>query len=264
MALQLDHIDAFTQKRILAYLNGVRTAEELTGGAVLDSPESGTSEAGYTIGETVAQRIISLRNRQRGRRFASLTSLNDVDGFGQDKLNDLAYSFRDSAEARFQASLFDGLLYDNWTVTFYDEQFEDAEAFQNIAGNRSNLEDWIIAKVREGSFRRFGDRHLAYVTSQLVRDRYVEVFEESHLGSYAWALWFYRFDQDNWFSFERMREAVETFLSTYQGISEEIELHLVKGYPAGGLTQGITPDDLPVTINHAEQRIAVWTAELFD
>ena len=269
MALNVDQIDVFTEKRILAFLNGVRNASELTsssseGGAIVDNPDSGAA-SGYTIGATVATRIIQLRNTLRGRRFTSVDQLEGVDGFGQDKLNDLVFSFSLSAEEQFKQQLFDGILLDNWRVRYEVEQFEDLIPFKNVAENRANFEDQVIAAVRRASFNRFGDRSRAYLAGELARDRYVESYLEAHLGSYGWALWFYRFDQDNWFSFERMRTAVEAFLSTYYGISEEIELHLFKGYPNGaGLAEGIIPNDLPVTINHAEQRIAVWTIELFD
>ena len=270
MNLDFSSVDTYTARRILAYLNGFRTSKDFLkaieeGDDLKDNPDSGSSRSGYTIGETVATRMINVRDSLRGRRFTSIEQLNDVEGFGQDKLNDFAYSFADSAEDQFVKALYDGIILDNWTVQHSSTQFENSEQFQAIVNNRSNFEDWVIEEVKKASMERFDDRYRSLLAGELVRNRYVDEYEEAHLGSYAWALWFYRIDQDNWFSFERIRAAIEDFLGTYEGISENIELHFFTGYPNwAGLTQGITSTDLAVTLNHAEQRASVWSAELFD
>lgn len=270
MNLDFSSIDRFTAQRILAFLNGMRTASDLIHsiterGEIQDNPESGSAGSGYTIGETVAARLISVRNKLRSRRFSSIDQLDEVEGFGQDKLNDLAYSFRDSAEDKFVKSLYSGIILDNWTVQHSSEQFESEEEFLKMVNNNTVFENWVIDQVKEASRERFNDRHRSLLSGELVRNRYVERYEEAHLGSYSWALWFYRIDQDNWFSFDRIREVIEKYLGTYESVSENIEVHFFKGYPNwAGLTKGITPRDLVVTLNHAELRASVWSAELFD
>lgn len=270
MSKNTNNIDSATANRILAYLNSLRNADELTkspeeGGDVKDDPISGSEGSGYTIGATVAARIINTRNSLRGRRFSSIDQLVDIDGLGQDKLNDLAYSFSATAEDRFIRSLYDGIILDNWNVRYSDEHFEDRDEFESIVYNEANLENWVVEQVKKTSLEQFDDRHRSLLSGELARDRYIESYPEAHLGSYAWALWFYSIDQDNWFSFERIRTAIESFLGTYEGISGEIELRLLKGFPNwSGLAQGITPLDLPVTLNKVEQRLSIWAAELFD
>ena len=270
MKLEFASIDKYTARRILAFLNSARTTADLVRsiaekGEVEDNPESGSVGSGYTIGETVAGRLMSVRNKLRSRRYSSLDQLNEVDGFGQDKLNDLAFSFRDSAEDKFVKSLYDGIILDNWTVQHSSREFESEEEFSVVATNHSSLESWAIDQVKKASLERFNDHHRSLLSGELLRDRYMEHYEEAHVGSYAWALWFYRIDQDNWFSFDRIREVIEEYLGTYESISENIELHFFKGYPNwAGLTKGITPLDLVVTLNHAELRASVWSAELFD
>ena len=161
--------------------------------------------------------------------------------------------------------LFNGILLENWTVRFYDEQFEDKDAFLHIARNESALVDWLAKRLSTASMEATNNRVTANLTGELIRSRYMETHEESYIASYGWALWFYQVDPGNWFSFDRIRLVIEEFLSSYYGISENIELRLFKGYTdRGALTKGITSSDLPVTVNHAEQRIAFWTAELFD
>ena len=270
MSIHTNNIDSATSSRILAYLNSIRSPEELTktpeeGGDIKDDPKSGAKGSGYTIGPTVAARIINTRNTLRGRRFSSIDQLAEIDGLGQDKLNDLAYSFSATAEDRFISSLYDGIILDNWNVRYSDERIEDRDEFESIIYNEANLENWVVEQVKKASLKQFNDRHRSLLSGELARDRYIESYPEAHLGSYAWALWFYSVDQDNWFSFERIRTAIESFLGTYEGISGEIELRFLKGFPNwSGLTQGITPLDLPVTLNKVEQRLSIWTAELFD
>ena len=264
MSLNTQDVDAFTTRRILAYLNGLQSADELVQD-IKDDPESGTADSGYAIGAEVAERILSYRNTLRARRFSSLAELEQIEGFGQDKFNDLVFTMSESAEDWFIKSLYDGIILDNWTVRYYDEQFDDSTSFLHIARNESALVDWVANRVFNASMEHTQHRVAANLAGELARDRFIEPHEEAYIASYAWALWFYRIDPGNWFSFDRIRVVIEDFLSTYYGISELIELRLFKGYEdRGALTNGITAPDLPVTINHAEQRIAFWTAELFD
>ena len=65
MSLNTQDIDPLTAKRIIAYLNQLRSAEELME-EIEDNPDSGTAGSGYSIGPAVAARIIALRNRQTG------------------------------------------------------------------------------------------------------------------------------------------------------------------------------------------------------
>lgn len=90
------------QVAILAFLNRVRSAEEIAGhtGAktspVKDDPRRFTGGRaggkGYDIGIKVAQRILD-RRKELGGKFSSLNQLAGIAYFGEDKFHDLVYTF---------------------------------------------------------------------------------------------------------------------------------------------------------------------------
>jgi len=93
-------IDNATKNRILNFLNSAINAVAIAGvepqkGPVLDDPSTGYGDQidDYDIGLTVAQRIIDKRNTFSGNTFTSLAQLSNINGLGQDKFNDLVYSF---------------------------------------------------------------------------------------------------------------------------------------------------------------------------
>ncbi|MCB0567462.1 MAG: hypothetical protein H6573_32365 [Lewinellaceae bacterium] len=71
--------------RVLGFLNSAKNAREITEG-VQDDPRNGKGPA---IGMTVARRIMEARGRSRFRRFRDIQELAEVQGFGQDKMDDL-------------------------------------------------------------------------------------------------------------------------------------------------------------------------------
>lgn len=88
-----------TQSLILDFLNAVPSAQALAGvepthGPVVDEPGVGYGDQvrDYDIGVDVAQRILNKR-ASLGGSFSSLTQLAGIAYFGQDKFNDLLYSF---------------------------------------------------------------------------------------------------------------------------------------------------------------------------
>ena len=87
-----------TKDLILEFLNTAPSAATIAGtepkeGPVFDDPEEGYGDQirDYDIGKTVAQRIINKRNTLGG--FTNLSQLAGISRFGQDKFNDLLYSF---------------------------------------------------------------------------------------------------------------------------------------------------------------------------
>lgn len=97
--LDTANIDPVVAQRILDFINHAANAAQIAGnepsvGPVLDDPAKGTGGArGYDIGTTVAQRIINLRNALVNNELTDLEQLEQVGYFGQDKLDDLVYTF---------------------------------------------------------------------------------------------------------------------------------------------------------------------------
>lgn len=90
------------QVAILDFLNRAKTAEDIAGvpgsstSPIQDDPNrfagKSASGKGYDIGLKVAQRILDKR-RELGGKFASLDQLARIPYFGEDKFNDLVYTF---------------------------------------------------------------------------------------------------------------------------------------------------------------------------
>ena len=252
--------------RILDFLNRARRPEDIFRSSELtDDPEAGSAK-GYIIGERVARRIIEHRLQLPRRRFTALKELTKVKGLGEDKIHDLAFSFSTPAADAFRQRLYDQqILLDNWTVCNHTTHFGTDTAFREVADNPQAFADWTAREVARISRERFGNAEAAALAGELVRKCQIDVHPNAHFGAIALAFWFYRFDADNWFSFDRMRTATEHYLSTFRRWDQRLELRLLKDFPNGGaLATGITVRDLPVVVNYGERAITVWTAELFD
>lgn len=98
--LNTSGVPADVRNRIINYLNHVPSALWLAGkepshGPILDDPALGYGDnvADYDIGVTVARRILTKRDSLTDHQFAQLNQLSGIDYFGQDKFNDLVYTF---------------------------------------------------------------------------------------------------------------------------------------------------------------------------
>ena len=94
-AIQNNGTLAVYQLAILDYLNAVTTAAEIAGiepseGPISDDPNK--RGGGYDIGIKVAKRILK-RRTDLGGTFKSLEDLADIPYFGEDKLQDLIYTY---------------------------------------------------------------------------------------------------------------------------------------------------------------------------
>jgi len=89
-------------------------------------------------------------------------------------------------------------------------------------------------------------------------DNFIDVFQSGFLGSYALALWFMEFDEDNWFSFKKIHTETNKFLNSYSSVSERTELRLIKGsFKPMNL-------DMPVIVNYKDLTVTVLTGQLID
>ncbi len=104
-----DGIFLETQKRISNFLNEATTAADIAGtepqeGPVHDDPSQGYGDQikDYDIGLKVAQRILDKRATLGTSGFTDLSQLSDIDGFGQDKFDDLVHSFGPSYYGKWE------------------------------------------------------------------------------------------------------------------------------------------------------------------
>ena len=105
------------------------------------------------------------------------------------------------------------------------------------------------------------DRFLSFIKERWgipCAGHYIDVFKSGFLGSYAFALWFLEFDEDNWYSFEAVHKETLKYLNSNISVADRRELLLIKG------TFGPMNLDLPVVADYANMSVTVWTGELND
>lgn len=246
--------------RVLAYLNTARSAEELLAHPDLkDDPANGS---GYIIGKKVADNIINQKRSLPRRRYQSAEDILSVSGLGQDKLNDLLNSFNTSADTAFVNRLRDGILYDNWELHPQSIEFATLAEMQVVTQGLDRLRR-SVAEVLVPTYRWF-DRNAQRQLSLRIRQAYVAGYPESHLAAFQFAYWWYLFDQDNWFSYDRIKEACELYLSYHGSVNPGMEfalLHLYSDRPNNEVSRS---ELIPVVINYPELKITVWVVELND
>ena len=93
--LDFSQISNDTAKRIIKFINEAKSIQDIRSDFLIDSPISGKGDQknDYRIGEIVAQRILDRENALPNQKFHRINDLDNIDGLGQDKLNDLVYSF---------------------------------------------------------------------------------------------------------------------------------------------------------------------------
>lgn len=88
------------EDRAIQFLNECNTWQQIAGeepedGPIFDSPWSGYGDQirDYDIGKTVAQRILDVRATLPNQQFTNLKEVRAVRGVGEDKINDIIYTF---------------------------------------------------------------------------------------------------------------------------------------------------------------------------
>jgi hypothetical protein len=255
-------IGTHTIERILHFLNEVKTVADITDPNIVHDHEGG----GYTIGEEVAQRILDKRNSLPARRFVAIKELTDgVPGFGDDKLKDLAHSIAIPAAKYFRGKMYDGVIFDNWELNHHTFHFDDRADFFDLVQNEWRFTAWLGEQVEQIALQKFDNPKAARLANLLLQRCPLETYPDSHYGSFVFAFWFYQFDADNWFSFEKVRSVIEDYLSYYIKNHHRLEFRLFKGFENSGLLANpVTRPDLPVVVNYGEQELSIWTAQLND
>lgn len=249
-------------KRLLYLLNQSRTVRDFLQidlKSVLLSPDAGKD---YGIGEAVAQRIIQRREELPNRRFTQLSELDNIAGLGKDKIDDLVQFCSIPRAELFLRAMRSYVLPSNFELAYTSIPFEAAEPFLD---SEEIFREWLMSKILEGFAReeKLTEEDLFKLAMQL-QNAYVDEYEDGYIGSFAFALWFMRYDADNWFTFEQVREQTERYLqSPFTGDNQFLQFY--KGVENGRFfTGGIAVKDLPVTFNYDEQTYTIWVGRLFD
>lgn len=175
------------------------------------------------------------------------------------------WSWGESASANaFEHSLEnpdDGILLDNWPVTHWTVHIQDADTFEGLVQNRYHLRNVVARRVLEICLEQERSPKACHAARSSLRRAWVEEDSSGFVGGYRLATTFISVDQDNWFGFEQISQKTLDYLSVGRR-----ELRLYKGFRSTGVLDdgGLTLRDLPVVIDHDEQTITLWNANLFD
>ncbi len=258
-------VPLWTQIRVLGFLNQARQPKDISNHVLLKDDPMKHSSSGYTIGETVAQRILDRRAELPGRRFSEFKQLEGIQGLGADKLHDLLHAWRNPVAEMFRDGMYENVIRSNFVLRGHSVAFEDEATFLEVANDPFAFQAWVAMQVEALAERHTEDRRLARMAARLLWHAYLESYPSGGTGALAFALWWYRFDEDNWFSFEQVLAETRHYLDYAFGPHDRRELRLFKGFEnAGVLVDAICPADLPVVIHYAEQSITVWTCQLND
>ncbi|MEO0731714.1 MAG: hypothetical protein AAFZ52_02690 [Bacteroidota bacterium] len=242
---------------LLSVLNTSFTADRL-----LANPEVTTdpdNDGGYLLGEKVAANVVAHRRTLPQRRYTNLEEVLSVPGLGPDKLDDLLRNFSTPADEAFQSALFAGPLGENWRLTPVTIPFRDDAGINAATAGLDVLRRHV---ARAWAELRGEDSPNGAILR--LRDAYVLTYEEGHLGSFAFAQWWYYFDQDNWFSFEQIRLLCENYLGHHRNARRNMHYCVVQPYGIQPLNMADRSLLIPVVINYAERKLTVWGAELLD
>lgn len=259
-------IPLWIQNRIIGFFNNARNINMVLDGSIQDDPSDGK---GSTLGPTLAARILREKSKLPKRRFTDFQQIDSIRGVGEGTIKDLVYSFGITADEVFKKAMYEtGTIYkENWPLTYFRFPIEDKEEFSSIVSDKENLREFILQKVEnecnnseiteENKLKMINDLKVAYI------DKYSNSTQAAAL---AFALWFYEFDADNWFSWERIQEQTQKYFdhnaNTYPWF---MDFYFFKGFVNRGIVQpGICPEDLPVNVNWAEQSITFWISALYD
>ena len=258
--------------RILDFFNRVREVSDITNTLIEDDPSDGP---GRTIGPNLASRILRTRSDQAFNRFDTLEQLDAIEGFGEGTWKDLVYTFGRTAAKAFRDSVYRNELIfeENWPIWMFEFPIEDPEEFDELSGLESTFRSFVSQKLSEISQNEEVIESLAQSAIEGVLQAPMDRFEDQTLAAHTFAIWFYRLDPGNWFSYDRMLEQTAAYFSyytpkyafqevRYDGILELINF---KGVPGTILDPaGTAAPDLITVLNYPEQKVTIWMSTLFD
>ncbi len=152
----------------------------------------------------------------------------------------------------------------NFDLRYHAVGFSDRDEFEAVASDERGVRGMVTENLHHLASDNVSEEDLRTALFE-AGQAYYDGYYSMHLASYAFALWFFHFDEDNWFGFETIREPVASYLS--QSYLQVIPhgFVLFKGIDNGRILKGgISVVDVPVVINEQEMTFYMWAGELFD
>ena len=251
-------VEFWVANRILDFLNRAQSVNDLT--------EAGSEIENYSIGKTIAERILKFKMALAPfSRFTALSQLEHIDGFGIDKFNDLIRLLAIRADDAFKKALRKELLPSNWKFNIHQYDIASAEEFEQLAKLDNRLKEFVGERIYGISFAAKKSQTVAKLAKKIMHSSYAEQFRNQEYATIALAFWFYRVDGASWFSLNQMIEKTKSYFAHYDRLEHRLELVLFKGFPNDlALVNPITTSDLAVVINYGEQSISILTIKLND
>lgn len=264
MAKKEIKIEEWVAKRLLGLFNRASIAADISYHSLRDDPTTGQGR--FIIGEKVAQRIIDKRNKLPGMMFREIAQLSGIDGLGDGKLNDLLDVLSTPSAEAFRVSMYHHVLREShWMLEHCSTKFEDEEQFLNIAADTRLLTEFVIGQARIIARDRYRDNRLHAKIASAIQKAPLELYDSGHVAAHAFALWLFKLTADSWFSYEQVQRETAAYLDFMPDWLDRTDLFMFHGFKnEGQLTGPISPLGLPVTVNHAEHTISLWTAQVID
>ncbi len=249
---------------VLDFLNRAQTTNDITDIGQYRPDLDPADLAGYSIGPQGAQNILDARAALLTGQFTDLDEVLAVEAIGEDKILDIVDFLWFPTEELFRQELFREVLGGNWVVDYWRYTLEPEE-FDRLEQTPSLLQDFVSRKINEIARQRSDNFVIGSLAGALLDTTFSDRVE-SLTALIQFASWWFRFDEDNWFSFDRISEIINPFLNYYnRQPGTYIDPVFYRGFQNGGtVADGISPDDLVVTLNPAERAITIWGISLFD
>ena len=249
---------------VLDFLNRAETTTDLTDIAQYRPDLDPADLASYSIGPQGAQNLLDARATLLTGQFTNLDEVLAVPAIGEDKILDIVDFLWFPAEELFRQALFREVLGGNWIVDYWRYSMEQ-EAYDQLEQSPSLLQDFVAHQINDIARQRSDNFIIGSLAKALLNTTFPDRVE-SLTALTQFASWWFRFDEDNWFSFERISEIIDPFLNYYNRTpASYIDPVFYRGFQNGGtVADGISPNDLVVTLNPAEKAITIWGISLFD
>jgi hypothetical protein len=260
---QKQQVAPWIAQRIVQFFNQVQKPIDIILG-VLDDP--GDNEM-ITFTMSVARRILKVREQLPGQQFETLEQIDKIAGVGDDKIEDLVYTFGKPAAEVFERALFDeNVLYENWTLRRFEWKADTSEMVQIIRNDEAEFRRVVRQLAVQATMELQGVSEAdALAATASIETDYIDTYTNSTAeASYALALWFYRVDADNWFEHEEILDHAGRYFDYHYNPYGLTSLHLFKGFDNHILLNLVVPNDLAVTVNDTEQVVTLWVLGLAD